>query len=99
MTRNRPYRLKVFVLGRSRLEDPGATALASAFQAIGTLEVVRMNNNGIYPPGIVKLATALGSNPNLKYLDLTDNAVKAAGSRALADALKRCTKVGRGVLC
>ncbi len=62
-------RLTTFVLGRSQLRNPGAKALAAVFnvthltpsaisysQAMGTLEVISMPQNGIRRDGILALA-------------------------------------------
>lgn len=50
------FKLKTFIAGRNRLENPGATALAEAFSAIGTLEIIKLPQNGIRPEGIIQLA-------------------------------------------
>uniref|UniRef100_A0A8C0EEQ4 Ran GTPase-activating protein 1 n=1 Tax=Bubo bubo TaxID=30461 RepID=A0A8C0EEQ4_BUBBB len=59
----KPLALKIFVAGRNRLENDGATALAEAFGIIGTLEEVHMPQNGINHPGITALAQAFAINP------------------------------------
>lgn len=59
----KPLALKVFVAGRNRLENDGATALAEAFRVIGTLEEVHMPQNGINHPGVTALAQAFAVNP------------------------------------
>lgn len=42
-----PLELKVFIAGRNRLENKGATALAKVFEAVQTLETVAMPQNGV----------------------------------------------------
>uniref|UniRef100_A0A4W5L7G7 Ran GTPase activating protein 1b n=1 Tax=Hucho hucho TaxID=62062 RepID=A0A4W5L7G7_9TELE len=57
-----PLKLKVFIAGRNRLENEGATALALAFQLMGSLEEVHMPQNGINHAGVTALATVLLPN-------------------------------------
>ncbi|XP_076856496.1 ran GTPase-activating protein 1b [Brachyhypopomus gauderio] len=83
-----PLKLKVFVAGRNRLENDGATALAHAFKMIGSLEMVHMPQNGINHPGITALATAIQHNPNLCVLNLNDNTFTKRGAVAMAQALR-----------
>ncbi|CAF3474391.1 unnamed protein product [Rotaria socialis] len=82
------FALKQFVAGRNRLENEGAQALSKAFETIGTLEVIRMPQNGIRPPGIEALAVAFVSNQNLRLIDLNDNAVTLAAPQ-LASAIEK----------
>eukprot|EP00053_Salpingoeca_punica_P007463 m.68115 g.68115 ORF g.68115 m.68115 type:complete len:650 (-) comp14162_c1_seq1:1952-3901(-) len=96
--RGQPYRLRRFVLGRSRLENPGGIAISKALKAIGSLEEIRMNNNGMYIEGVLAVADMVGSNPNLKVLELSDNAVKARGAKALAKSLRNCKQLTSLVL-
>lgn len=42
-----PLELKVFITGRNRLENKGAQAIAKVFQAVQTLEMVAMPQNGV----------------------------------------------------
>ncbi|XP_064636751.1 ran GTPase-activating protein 1-like [Lineus longissimus] len=83
----RPLALKVFISGRNRLENPGATALAEAFKAMGSLEHVAMPQNGIQHEGIEALADAFAECKNLKVLNLNDNIFTAAGANAIARAI------------
>uniref|UniRef100_A0A4W4FGP0 Ran GTPase-activating protein 1 n=1 Tax=Electrophorus electricus TaxID=8005 RepID=A0A4W4FGP0_ELEEL len=83
-----PLKLKVFVAGRNRLENDGATSLAHAFKSIGSLEMVHMPQNGINYPGITALATAFQHNPNLRVLNLNDNTFTKRGAVAMAQALR-----------
>uniref|UniRef100_A0A096LUB9 Ran GTPase-activating protein 1 n=1 Tax=Poecilia formosa TaxID=48698 RepID=A0A096LUB9_POEFO len=86
--KNEPLSLKVFVAGRNRLENDGATALAQAFQLMGSLEEVHMPQNGINHPGVTALATAMQHNPGLRILNLNDNTFTEKGAVAMAQALK-----------
>ncbi|XP_075039099.1 ran GTPase-activating protein 1 [Mixophyes fleayi] len=89
----KPLALKVFVAGRNRLENDGATALAEAFRLIGTLEEVHMPQNGINYPGIAALAEAFKVNPLLRTINLNDNTFTDKGGIAMAEALKTLRQV------
>lgn len=65
--------LRVVICGRNRLENGSALAWAEAFAAHGTLEEVRMVQNGIRMEGITALAKGLGKNPGIQHIDLQDN--------------------------
>ncbi|KAI6139392.1 hypothetical protein BKA82DRAFT_141344 [Pisolithus tinctorius] len=65
--------LRTVICGQNRLENGSASAWAAAFEEHGTLEEVRMPQNGIWMAGIRELARGLKKNPNLRYLDLQDN--------------------------
>lgn len=54
------------MLGRSRLEDKGASALAEVFGNLSSLLEVSMPQNGINKEGISALATALAKNTQLR---------------------------------
>uniref|UniRef100_A0A3B3ZHD2 Uncharacterized protein n=1 Tax=Periophthalmus magnuspinnatus TaxID=409849 RepID=A0A3B3ZHD2_9GOBI len=58
-----PLKLKVFMAGRNRLENEGASALAKAFKLMGSLEEVHMPQNGINYTGVMALASAMRYNP------------------------------------
>lgn len=88
-----PLKLKVFVAGRNRLENDGATALAQAFQLMGSLEEVHMPQNGINHPGVTALATAMQHNPDLRVLNLNDNTFTKKGAIAMAKALTHLRSV------
>merc|ERR1719481_696321 len=88
-----PLALKVFILGRSRQENEGATALAQVFKLMGSLEEVVMPQNGIYHEGLTALADAFASNPNLKILNMNDNTFTAKGAKAMATAIKKLNKL------
>ncbi|XP_076609579.1 ran GTPase-activating protein 1-like isoform X2 [Chaetodon auriga] len=88
-----PLSLRVFVAGRNRLENDGATALAQAFQLMGSLEEVHMPQNGINHPGITALATAVQHNTGLRILNLNDNTFTEKGAIAMAQALKHLRSI------
>ncbi|KAM3863558.1 ran GTPase-activating protein 1-like [Diretmus argenteus] len=88
-----PLSLKVFIAGRNRLENDGATALAQAFQLMGSLEEVHMPQNGINHPGVTALATAMQHNAGLRVLNLNDNTFTKKGAIAMAQALKHLRNV------
>uniref|UniRef100_A0A674C378 Ran GTPase activating protein 1b n=1 Tax=Salmo trutta TaxID=8032 RepID=A0A674C378_SALTR len=88
-----PLKLKVFIAGRNRLENEGATALALAFQLMGSLEEVHMPQNGINHAGVTALATALQHNPHLRILNLNDNTFTKRGALAMAQALRHLRTV------
>lgn len=88
-----PLALKVFVCGRNRLENEGATAVSKFFKMLGTLESVAMPQNGIYAPGIENLANAFASNPNLKVINLEDNSLTEEGAKYIAECLPALKKI------
>lgn len=88
MVAGTPFQLKVFIAGRNRLENPGATALAAVFGAVKTLEHVAIPQNGIYHVGISALSDGFRENSNMKILNLNDNTIGQKGASALADALE-----------
>ncbi|XP_020643523.3 ran GTPase-activating protein 1 [Pogona vitticeps] len=92
-SQGKPMALKVFVAGRNRLENDGATALAEAFRVIGTLEEVHMPQNGINHPGITALAEAFAVNPLLRVINLNDNTFTEKGAVAMAETLKKLRQV------
>ncbi len=93
----------MLVIGRNRLENACAIALAEAItvivivwilitewlliQAIGTLEHVSMPQNGICKEGIMALARAFGNNPQLKVINLSDNTFTADGAIAMSKVI------------
>ncbi|XP_009875567.1 PREDICTED: ran GTPase-activating protein 1 [Apaloderma vittatum] len=89
----KPLALKIFVAGRNRLENDGATALAEAFGIIGTLEEVHMPQNGINHPGITALAQTFAINPLLKVINLNDNTFTEKGAVAMAETLKALRQI------
>ncbi|XP_033962978.1 ran GTPase-activating protein 1b isoform X1 [Pseudochaenichthys georgianus] len=88
-----PLRLRVFIAGRNRLENEGASALAKAFQLMGSLEEVHMPQNGINHAGVMALASAMRHNPDLRVLNLNDNTFTKRGTIAMAQALRHLRNV------
>ncbi|KAM9306912.1 ran GTPase-activating protein 1-like [Pholidichthys leucotaenia] len=88
-----PLRLRVFMAGRNRLENEGATALAKAFQLMGSLEEVHMPQNGINYTGVMALASAIRQNPELHVLNLNDNTLTKKGTLAMAQALRHLRNI------
>ncbi|XP_054913506.1 ran GTPase-activating protein 1b [Poeciliopsis prolifica] len=86
-------RLKVFVAGRNRLENDGASALAKAFQLMGSLEEIHMPQNGINYPGVIALASAIRHNPELRVLNFNDNTFTKRGTLAMAQALRHLRNI------
>ncbi|KAJ7807741.1 hypothetical protein B0H13DRAFT_2137213 [Mycena leptocephala] len=84
--------LRTVICGRNRLEDGSAPAWAEAFAAHGTLQEVRMPQNGIRMDGITALARGLSQCPGLQHIDLQDNTFTAdgevSGVEAWTEALK-----------
>ncbi|KAJ3033246.1 hypothetical protein HDV00_006568 [Rhizophlyctis rosea] len=81
--------LRVIVCGRNRLESPGASHLAEAFEAHAeSLEQIRMPQNSIRPEGVQRLASAFSKCTKLEHLDLQDNTFTEPGSKAIAGALE-----------
>ncbi|XP_040885453.1 ran GTPase-activating protein 1b isoform X2 [Toxotes jaculatrix] len=88
-----PLKLRVFIAGRNRLENEGASALANAFQLIGSLEEVHMPQNGINHTGVVALASAMRHNAELRVLNFNDNTFTKKGTLAMAQALRHLRNV------
>uniref|UniRef100_A0A668TVA3 Ran GTPase-activating protein 1 n=2 Tax=Oreochromis aureus TaxID=47969 RepID=A0A668TVA3_OREAU len=88
-----PLRLRVFIAGRNRLENEGASALAKAFQLLGSLEEIHMPQNGINYSGVMALASAIRHNPELRVLNLNDNTFTKKGSLAMAQALRHLRNI------
>ncbi|KAF9483425.1 RNI-like protein [Pholiota conissans] len=78
--------LRVVICGRNRLENGSAPIWAEAFAAHGTLEEVRMVQNGIRMEGITALAKGLAQNPNIQHIDLQDNTFTVDGERTGVEA-------------
>ncbi|KAJ0044250.1 hypothetical protein NL108_004067, partial [Boleophthalmus pectinirostris] len=88
-----PLKLKVFIAGRNRLENEGASALAKAFKLMGSLEEVHMPQNGINSTGVMALASAMRHNPELRVLNFNDNTFTKKGTLAMAQALKHLKNI------
>lgn len=82
-----PLGLKVFIAGRNRLENEGASALAEVFEEMGSLEEIQVPQNGIYYRGIQALSKAFANNPNLREINLNDNTLNPEGSSAISKSL------------
>ncbi|KAF8882048.1 hypothetical protein CPB84DRAFT_1817183 [Gymnopilus junonius] len=84
--------LRVVICGRNRLENGSAEAWAEAFAEHGTLEEVRMVQNGIRMEGIAHLARGLSKNPGIQHIDLQDNTFtvdgELTGIKAWTEALE-----------
>lgn len=85
--------IRKITIGRNRLENDSCPLFSQAFALLGTLEEVRMPQNGIRKQGIQLLMQGLAECPNLKVLDLEDNTCSFAGSRAISRALPGWTKI------
>uniref|UniRef100_A0A3P9KEG0 Ran GTPase-activating protein 1 n=1 Tax=Oryzias latipes TaxID=8090 RepID=A0A3P9KEG0_ORYLA len=83
-----PLTLRVFMAGRNRLENEGASALAKAFKLMGSLEEVHLPQNGINHAGVTALAAAMRQNPELRVVNLNDNTFTRRGALAMAHALR-----------
>ncbi|XP_015374344.1 PREDICTED: ran GTPase-activating protein 1 [Diuraphis noxia] len=84
-----PFKLKVLVAGRNRLENEGIIALSQFFSLVKTMEEITIPQNGIYCKGILALSESLLQNPNLKVLDVQDNLLTVLGAEALANVLPK----------
>lgn len=90
-----PFKLKVLIAGRNRLENDGIIALSKFFTLVKTMEEITIPQNGIYCKGILELTNSLLQNPNLKVLDVQDNLLTALGAEALASVLPKLTNLKR----
>lgn len=82
--------LREFICGRNRLEDKGATNMSRALSELTTIEVLKLNQNGIRVEGIKKLVDALEANrESLRELDLSDNTIKSEGADALGQVISK----------
>ena len=89
----KPLALRVFALGRSRLESEGAAALGQVFSLLASLEEIILPQNGISADGLTALAESFTSNPNLRIINLSDNTFSPAAAEALAAALTKLTRL------
>lgn len=90
-----PFKLKVLIAGRNRLENDGIIALSKFFTLVESMEEITIPQNGIYCKGILELTKSLLKNPNLKVLDVQDNLLTALGAEALANVLPKLTNLKR----
>ncbi|KAL7631226.1 UNVERIFIED_CONTAM: hypothetical protein RMT77_018473 [Armadillidium vulgare] len=84
-----PLKLKVFIAGRNRLENPGAKIFSKFFSLVKSLEEIAMPQNGIFHAGITALAESFSLNPNLKIINLNDNTFTLKGANAMAKELPK----------
>lgn len=90
-----PFKLKVLIAGRNRLENDGIIALSQFFSIVKTMEEITIPQNGIYCKGILALTKSLLENPNLKVLDVQDNLLTPHGAEALANVLPQLKNLKR----
>lgn len=84
--------LRLLTIGRNRLENGSAEALAQAFEAhADSLESIAMYQNGIRPEGVIKLAQSLAKCTKLCYIDFQDNTFTDSASKAFAAAIPNWT--------
>jgi len=91
--------LEQLIIGRNRLEDLGAKALAVAIEEMKTLTHISLSCNGITPDGMIPLIQAFIKNPNLETIDIYDNNVGSKGAPFLVqslDSLKCLKKINFG---
>jgi len=79
-------KLKVLICGRNRLENGSSASWKAAFEALGSLEEVRMPQNGIWMDGVTNLVAGLRTNKGLKVVDLQDNTFTHEGDPTGVDA-------------
>ncbi|PWN91769.1 RNI-like protein [Acaromyces ingoldii] len=86
--------LRTLVCSRNRLEDGSSKAWARAFAAHGTLQEVRMFQNGIRMDGIERIVRdGLAHCPDLREVNFNDNTALLKGGKALADLLPSWPKL------
>ncbi|KAK6053850.1 leucine Rich repeat-containing domain protein [Cooperia oncophora] len=85
------FKLKTFIAGRNRLEDPGAKALAEAFTALSRKSLYR--KMVFRAAGICALARSFQSNPSLRVININDNTCTVEGALALAGVLDELTEL------
>jgi len=91
--RAKPCCLEVLIAGRSRLEDPGASAMALAIQEMTTLKTIKMVTSNITHIGIIALAQAFEHNPDLEEIDLEDNNIGKKGAPSIIRSLDKLPKL------
>lgn len=81
---SRLKKLRELIIGRNRLEDLGATNLSLALSELDSLELLKVNQNGIKIDGICRIVDALEANKLfMRDIDLGDNLIKKEGAAAL----------------
>ena len=84
---NFTYPLETLVMGRNRLENPGAKALANAMIKMPKIKKIGVPQNGIRPAGIVALSNALCNCKTLEVLDISDNCMTSKAGIPMAKAI------------
>ena len=85
-------KLEVLEIGRNRLENKGAKALAEVLTAKKTFVKLNVQQNGIKKEGIIELLKSIRDNKNLEELYLNDNWVKGEEAMVLLDDIIRACK-------
>lgn len=87
-------KLRTVICGRNRLENGSMQAWARFIEAHGTIEELRLYQNGIRQEGIEALMlSGLAHAPELKKLDLQDNTFTHKGSAAMAQVLHKWPQI------
>lgn len=87
-------KLVTVVCGRNRLENGSMEAWSKFLKAHGTIQELRLYQNGIRPEGIEQLILGgLVHSPELQKLDLQDNTFTLKGARAISKVLPKWTKL------
>jgi Ran GTPase-activating protein 1 len=87
-------KLVTVVCGRNRLENGSMEAWSSFLKAHGTVQELRLYQNGIRPEGIEHLMlNGLVHTPELQKLDLQDNTFTLKGARAISEVIGKWTKL------
>lgn len=81
--------LEVISMGRNRLEDKGATAIASALAEMKSIREVHLFQNVIREGGMVPLLEALAGKPELHTLDISDNFINEKSIDAFCSFLEK----------
>ncbi|XP_026817355.1 ran GTPase-activating protein 1 [Rhopalosiphum maidis] len=86
-----PFKLKVLVAGRNRLENDGIIALSQFFSLVKTMEEITIPQNGIYCKGALAIAEALNVHESLENLDVSYNEINGESGVILTKVL--CDKI------
>lgn len=91
---NHPAKLRTVICGRNRLENGSMAAWAKFIKAHGTIEEIRLYQNGIRQEGIeLLMLSGLAHAPELKKLDLQDNTFTKKGSVAMAQVISKWPQI------
>ncbi|ANB13460.1 Rna1p [Sugiyamaella lignohabitans] len=86
--------LKTVLCGRNRLENGSMEAWASFLAAHGSIQEIRLYQNGIRQEGLEHLfLNGLAKSPELEKLDLQDNTLTERGARALSKVFHNWKKL------